>query len=358
MADILKRPMSIKQVPHSRIATVDFNNIPFGRVFSDHMVVMDYEDGEWQAPQIIPYGNLTDMTPGTSVLHYGQAIFEGMKANRDENSDDVLLFRPEENGKRLYDSAVRMGIPPVPVDVFMECLKEVVKLDRQWVPDVPESALYIRPFIYGNDPFIGVKAAQRYKFVIFTCPVGPYYPYPVKVLISEKYVRAFPGGTGAVKAAGNYAATLYPASIAKAEGYDQILWTDGLEHKYVEEIGTMNVMFQIDGKFYTPKLDGTILPGITRKSVIQLLRDAGQEVIEKKVSVEEVINAHKNGTLQDMFGVGTAATITYISDIGFRGENYSLPPIEERTISQGIKAEMEGIKRGRKEDRYNWITRV
>ena len=349
--------LTLKQVTNSRISDVDFNNIPFGKIFSDHMFECDFVDGKWQNPQIKPYGPLS-LHPACSGLHYGQLIFEGMKANRDEITGDILLFRPEENAKRLYKSAVRMGMPPFDPELFVEYLAELLRLDSQWVPNVKDAALYIRPFMIANDNYIGVKTAQNYKLLIITCPVGPYYSRPVKVWIEDEFVRAFPGGTGDAKAAGNYGATLYPANLAKKRGYDQIVWTDGIEHKYIEEIGTMNVFFQIDNVVITPELDGTILEGITRASVIQLMKDEGFSVEERKVSVQEVLEACKNGTIQDVFGTGTAATISHISDIGYHGVNYTLPPIESRSLSNLVKDTMEGIKRGRYEDKYNWTYRV
>lgn len=349
--------LKIERVEHSRISEVDFNNIPFGRIFSDHMLVCDYVDGEWQDAVIQPYQNLS-LSPACSGLHYGQSIFEGMKANRDMETGEILLFRPDENAKRLYDSAQRMCMPPFDPQLFVHCLKELINLDRNWVPNQEDSALYIRPLMFANDNYIGVKAAYNYKLVIFTSPVGAYYAAPVKVWIEDRYVRAFPGGTGDVKAAGNYGPTLYPAKLAKKRGYDQILWTDAYEHKYVEEIGTMNVFFQIDGKVYTPKLESSILPGITRESVMQLIREEGVEVIEKRLSVDEIFAACEKGTLQDAFGTGTAATISHIANLGYKEFDHELPPIAERTLSNKIKQQLEDIKRGRTADVNGWIVRV
>lgn len=352
-----KLDIKITKTQNSKLSEVDFHNIPFGRVFSDHMFVIDYTDGAWQQPEIKPYGGM-DISPACSALHYGQAIFEGMKANLDANTGDVLLFRPEENAKRLNRSAVRMGMPELPVETFMEGLKALLRLDRDWVPNVEDTALYIRPFMFANDNFIGVKKSNNYRFIIFTCPVGAYYSKPVSVWIEKDFKRAFPGGTGAAKAAGNYAATLYPASLVNEKGYDQILWTDGFESKYVEEIGTMNVFFVMDGKVVTPELDGTILEGITRESVLQLMRDEGIEVEERKLSVDEILAAHKNNTLQEVSGVGTAATITHIASLGCEDVHYDLPPISERKISAKIREQLVNIKLGIEEDKYGWIVRV
>lgn len=342
---------------NSRLNEVDFDNLAFGRVFSDHMFYLEYKDGKWQNGKLMPYGDLS-LSPATAVFHYGQAIFEGMKAYKDTATNDVLLFRPEDNGERLAYSARRMGIPPIPVDLFLEGLSELVKLDHEWIPTSEGSSLYVRPFIFAADPYVGVRASETYKFVIITSPVGAYYPHPVSVLVEEKFVRAFKGGTGDAKAAGNYAGTLHPALLGKEKGFDQVLWTDGTEHKYLEEIGTMNVFFLIDGKAYTPELSGTILEGITRDSVIQLLREQGIKVEEKKLSIDEIVAAHKAGTLEDAFGTGTAATITHISKIGYRDLVMELPPVADRKISLGIKKTLTELKTGLQEDTRDWIVRL
>lgn len=347
----------VNRVKHSRLPEVDFNNLPFGRVFSDHLLLIEYTNGDWKQPQIMPYGNL-NLSPATSALHYGQSIFEGMKAHRDINSSDIILFRPEKNAERFNRSAVRMGMPELPTDLFMESLVELVKLDRRWVPNRSDSALYLRPFMFGTDPYIGVHSSETFQFIIFTCPVGPYYSRPISVLADDYFVRAFKGGTGEAKAAGNYGATLYPAKLAKQQGYDQILWMDGQERKYVDEIGTMNVFFIIDGVAVTPMLDGTILEGVTRESVMQLFRDNGIPVEERQVSIDELIAASKNNTLQDAFGAGTAATITHISGFGYKGQHYELPDPTSRSLSIAIKAELEGIKRGSVADRHGWTMHI
>jgi branched-chain amino acid aminotransferase len=321
------------------------------------MVVIDYNNGAWQEPQIMPYGNL-QLSPATAALHYGQSIFEGMKANRDMHSNDILLFRPERNAERLNRSAMRMGMPDLPTELFMESLVELIKLDRNWVPKRTDSSLYMRPFMFATDPYVGVHSSESYKFIIFTCPVGPYYSRPISVLVAEDFVRAFKGGTGEAKAAGNYGATLYPAKLAKQQGYDQILWMDGINHKYVDEIGTMNVFFIIDGVAITPILDGTILDGVTRESVMQLLHDMDVPVEERQISIDEIVAASQKGTLQDAFGAGTAATITHISGIGYRDKHYELPESNTRKISNQVKSQLESIKRGNSPDNHNWIMRV
>ena len=349
--------INITKIEKSRISEIDFNDIPFGKCFADHMAVVDYADGAWQTPQIIPYQNMS-ISPACSALHYGQAIFEGMKAQIDANTGEVLFFRPEQNAKRFAESAKRIGMPILPPEDYLQLLYQLVKIDQQWIPKQADASLYLRPYMFANDNYIGVKAAKNYRFIIFTCPVGPYYSQPVKVLAGDQFVRAIPGGTGATKAAGNYGGTIYPALLAQEQGYDQVLWTDGYEFKYAQEIGTMNVFFIIDGTVITPELDGAILEGVTRASVIQLFRDQGVPVQERKIAITQVIQAHQNGTLQDVFGTGTAATISYISDIGFKGKNYTLPSIESRTLSKAVKVEMDKIKRGTIADRHNWMVRI
>lgn len=352
----MRYDIKVTKTTRSRISEVDFENLPFGRVFSDHMFIADYKDGEWFDFRIVPFENIP-MHPATSALHYGQSIFEGLKAYRTEG-DEVQVFRPRKNAERLNLSAVRMAMPEIPVDLFMQAMDALVNLDQEWVPTSEGSSMYIRPFMFATDDYVGIKASDTYRFVIFTCPVQSYYSAPVKVLISDKYVRAFLGGTGEAKAAGNYAATLQPVMEARKDGYDQILWTDGIEFKYLQEIGTMNIFLQIGGQILTPALTGTILNGITRNSILQLLKDRGLKAEERHITVEELIEAHNVGMLQDAFGAGTAATISHISHIGYKGKKLELPPVESRTLSHELKQELEDIKLGRIADRHGWVHRV
>ncbi|MEX2589700.1 MAG: branched-chain amino acid aminotransferase [Chitinophagales bacterium] len=341
----------------SKIHEVDFNNIPFGRVFSDHMFVVDFIDGAWKDPRIIPFQNLS-MHPSTSALHYGQAIFEGLKAYKD-HSGNIQIFRPEKNIQRMNRSAERMAMPQISEELFLNAMTELIKLDQEWIPTSEGASLYIRPFMFATDEYVGIKASENYKFVIFTCPVQAYYSQPVKVKIAEKYVRAFPGGTGTAKAAGNYAGTLYPVNLAKQEGYDQILWMDAKEFKYLQEIGTMNIFIQIGDKIITPDLSqGTILEGITRDSVLQLLHDWDIEVEERRITIDEVVEAYNKNELKDAFGTGTAATISHISNIGYKNKNLILPDPESRIISNRIKDELNKIKLSRAEDKYNWMYKI
>ena len=335
---------------------LDWDNLTFGRVFSDHMFVMEYSDGEWKNPEISEYADLK-LSPATSVLHYGQSFFEGMKAYR-TNDGEVQLFRPEENAKRFNVSARRMCMPEVPIDVFVESLKSLIEIDKDWVPNKDGCSLYVRPFMIATDPYVGIKPSGTYKFIVFTCPVGAYYSEPVKVKIETEYSRAVKGGTGFAKAAGNYAGALYPAKIAQEKGYGQLIWTDAFEHKYIEEAGTMNVIFQIGDTLVTPVSSDTILDSITRRSVVDIARDWGYKVEERKVLVSEVIEAIETGNLTEAFGAGTAATIAQISLISYKGVDYELPPVENREFSNKVKQELENIKYGRIEDRFNWMLKV
>jgi len=348
--------IKVSKVLESAIDKMDWENLQFGRVFSDHMFVMEYSDGSWKNPEIMPYGDLK-MSPATSVLHYGQSFFEGMKAYRNTEGD-VQLFRPEQNAERFNSSARRMCMPEVPVDVFLQALKSLINVDSEWVPNRDGYSLYVRPFMIATDPYVGIKPSDTYKFIIFTCPVGAYYSEPVKVKIETEYSRAVEGGTGYAKAAGNYAGALYPAKLAQEAGYRQLIWTDALEHKYIEEAGTMNVVFQIGDTIITPKSSDTILAGITRRSVVEVARDWGYKVEERRVLISEVIEAIKTGTLVEAFGAGTAATIAQISLINYEGEDYNLPPVENRVFSNKVKEELEKIKYGKIEDRFDWMLKI
>jgi branched-chain amino acid aminotransferase len=348
--------ITIEKTAKSRLGSIDVNNVPFGKVFSDHMLVAEYKDGQWQKPVISPYREIP-MSYSISALHYGQAIFEGMKAYKNENGE-VALFRPLENYHRLNRSAQRMAMPGVPEDIFIGGLMELLKIDKNWIPDSETGSLYIRPFIIATDEAIGVKASDTYKFIIITCPAGKYYQEPVKVMVETNYFRAVEGGVGFVKAAGNYGRSLFPTKLAQSKGYQQVIWTDAKTHSYIEESGTMNVMFVIDGVLLTPSLSDTILSGITRDSVLKIARDWGMMVEERKISIKEVINAHKKGKLQEAFGVGTAATIAHIITIGYEGKDYDLPPIEQRSFSPKVDEALRDIRKGRITDKFHWMLKV
>ena len=348
--------VKVQKTSKSRLSELDFNNLSFGKAFSDHMFMADYKDGQWADAQILPYGPMP-MSPSTSALHYGQAIFEGMKAYKNDKGE-VLLFRPLDNHKRINISAERMAMPGISEELFMEGLKQLVSLDRDWVPTTEGASLYIRPFLIGTDEYIGVKPSDDYRFYIITSPGGMYYNEPIKVLVETNFIRAVEGGVGYVKASGNYGRSLFPTKLAQQRGYHQIIWTDGRNHRYLEESGTMNLMFVIDDVLITPPLGDTILAGITRDSVLTLARDWKMKVQERKISIDEVIDAHKRGTLEEAFGTGTAATIAHIAQIGFEGKDYVLPPVPERIFSNRVAKELDNIRKGRVVDRHNWMYKI
>jgi len=314
--------IEVNKTNNSRISEMDFQNIEFAKQYSDHMFIADFDGNEWKDYKIVPYQNIS-LSPANPAIHYGQSIFEGLKAYKSANGE-VLIFRPERNFERMNISAERMMMPTLDEDIFMDGLHELVNLDRQWVPDVDGTALYIRPFMFAMDEYIGIRPSKTFRFMIITCPVGAYYSRPVKVKIEEHYTRAIKGGTGYAKTAGNYAASLYPASLAQKAGYDQLLWTDGQFHKFIEESGTMNIMFVINNTLITAPLGDTILNGINRDSVRELARRWGMDVEVRPIEVDELIKSIENNTLQEAFGVGTAATIANIEVIGYREIDYTL----------------------------------
>jgi len=350
----MKYNINITKVEKSKVENIDFNNIPLGTTFTDHMFICDYENGVWVNPRIEPLA-LIPTHPAAMALHYGQAIFEGMKATVDAEGNPIL-FRANKNAARLNTSADRMGMPHFPEDLFVEGLKQLVDLERNWIPPTDGSALYLRPFMYADEPFIGMRAATHYKFIIMASPAGPFFSKRIKLWAEKQYIRAAQGGTGEAKAAGNYAAAIRPTELAKAKGYDQVLWLDAIEHKYIQEVGTMNIFFKIDGKFITPKRDGSILDGITRMSVIDVLKDKGYEVIERAITINEIIEASKNNTLEEAFGTGTAVGIAYIQNIGIEDETIHVS--DESPVGLEVNNTLNDIKTGRVKDKFNWITKV
>ncbi len=348
--------INIEKTKKTRVSEVDINNVPFGKSFSDHMFVAEYADGKWKKADIMPYGDVP-MSYAMSALHYGQAIFEGMKAYKNDKGE-VSLFRPLENFKRLNKSAIRMAMPEIPEELFMNGLMELIRLDSAWVPSSETGSLYIRPFIIATDEAIGVKISDTYKFVIITCPAGKYYSEPIKVLVETNYYRAVKGGVGYVKAAGNYGRSLYPTKLAQQKGYQQVIWTDSETQAHFEESGTMNVMFVIGDTLITPGLSDTILDGVTRNSVLALARDWGMKVEERKVSINEVFEAYEKGTLKEVFGCGTAATIAQIVGIGHNGKDYILPPVSERKFSTKIDETLRNIRKGKAQDKFGWMMKV
>jgi branched-chain amino acid aminotransferase len=336
----------------SRLAETDITDLPFGKVFTDHMFVADFEDGEWKNFEILPYGPLP-MSPAISALHYGQAIFEGLKAYKQANGD-VSVFRADKNFTRFNKSATRMAMANVPEELFMQGIAALIDIDRAWVPDEENYSLYLRPVMFATDPFLGVRPSATYKFVILANPSAPYYSKPLKVKIETHYTRSADGGVGAAKTAGNYSRAMLPTAEAQAEGFDQLIWTDAKDHKYVEESGAANLMFVIGGKIVTPEVRETILDGVTRDTLIQLAKSMGIEVEERRVLIQEVLDNIENGTLTEAFAVGTAATVTQISEISYEGKAYLLTDPATRTVSTGIAKKLNEIRYGVSADEFDW----
>ncbi|WP_264511023.1 branched-chain amino acid aminotransferase [Flavobacterium sp. N1719] len=347
----MTQEIKITKVAQSQAAGVDFHNIVMGTRFSDHMFICDYENGAWHNPRIEPLA-LIPTHPAAMALHYGQAIFEGMKATLGQDGTP-LLFRPEENAKRLNHSADRMGMPAFPEDLFVEALKQFVALEKEWIPTQEGSALYLRPFMYADEAFIGMRAATSYKFIIMASPAGPFFSRKIKLYAEKKYVRAVNGGTGEAKAAGNYAAAIRPTEYAKAQGYDQVLWLDAHDFNYIQEVGTMNIFFKVDGKFITPSLSGSILNGITRMSVIDLLRHKGYEVTERPITMDEIKAAHAAGLLEEAFGTGTAVGIAMVEAIGNNDFTLTLP--EANPVSHMVNDTLNAMKVQQEADPFGWI---
>ncbi|MBK8346284.1 MAG: branched-chain amino acid aminotransferase [Saprospiraceae bacterium] len=342
----------VTKTQESSLSKVDFNNIPFGKTFSDHMFVADYIHGEWTNLSIVPVAKI-QVHPGNMAWHYGQAIFEGMKATRDA-AGHALLFRPELHAKRMNASARRMCMPELPEDLFLQAIHTLVDMEKAWIPPAAGSALYIRPFMIAMDETIGVKASETYKFIIFVMPVGPYYTNPVKLLAQDTYVRAVVGGVGEAKTAGNYAASLLPATMARKEGYDQVMWLDGVHKKYIQEVGTMNIFFVINDEVVTPNLDGAILDGITRNSMIALFKDKGYKVTERPITIDEVMDAGKNGSLIEVFGTGTAAVVAPVSHLKYKDQVLELD-MNKRNLSKWAYETINGIRNRTIEDKFGWI---
>jgi branched-chain amino acid aminotransferase len=341
-------------------AKPDQNNLGFGQYFTDHMFVMEYTKGKgWHDPKIVPYAPLS-LDPSTMVFHYGQAIFEGLKAYKTKNNK-VLLFRPKKNMERINISNERLCIPEIDVDFAVTATKTLVNLDKDWIPEAEGTSLYIRPFIIATDPFVGVRPSNTYKFIIILSPVGAYYKEglnPVKIFIENQYVRAVKGGMGFAKTAGNYASSLKAQEEAHDKGYTQVLWLDGVERKYIEEVGTMNVFFKINGEVITPSLEGSILPGITRDSSIQLLKSWGVKITERRLSIDELYSAHSNGTLEEAFGTGTAAVISPIGEFNWDGKIIKLNDGKIGELSQKLYNAITSIQNGKSEDTLDWTVEV
>lgn len=347
--------MKIKKIDSSSINSVDFENLNFGAVFSDHMFTCDYVDGKWINPEIIPYQPIS-VSPASRVFHYGQACFEGMKAFKDDNND-VWLFRPTENYNRIIKSSVRLAMPKFPEELFFEGLNTLLKMDAQWIKPGIGNSLYIRPFIFASEGSINATEACEYKFMIICAPASSYYSDDVKVKIEKSFSRAAKGGVGYAKAAGNYAAQFYPTSLAIDEGYQQIIWTDSSTHQYIEEAGTMNLFFRIEDKLLTAPTSDSILDGITRKSLIQIAKDKGIDVEVRPIKVDELIDAANSGTLIEIFGSGTAVVVLPIVGFGFENKKFDLPKVENSWASI-LKNELNGIQYKLIDDPYNWTVKI
>lgn len=353
--NITEQKISIEKVKQSKINQVDFDNLSFGSVFADHMLVCDYNNGKWEAPKVIPYQPIV-LDPSSKIFHYGQSIFEGMKAYKDANND-TWLFRPLENQKRLNVSAKRMAIPEIPEDYFMEGLKTLLKVDEQWIPKNEGSSLYIRPFIFATGQGFHASPADEYKFIISCAPSGAYFSGKVKVLIEEKYSRSANGGVGFAKAGGNYAGQFYPTQLAVAKGYNQVIWTDDNTHEYIEEAGAMNIFIRINDTLITGPTSDRILDGITRKSILEIAKDENIKTEVRKITVAEVIAAAKDGSLKEMFGAGTAAVISPIATFGYRDVDYDLPENED-SMATKLKKRITDIQYNKAEDPFGWRYKV
>lgn len=351
MSNAITKNLEIIKSKTTKIHDVDFDNLGFGKVYTDHMMVCDYKNGAWSMPKIMPYQPIT-LEPSAKIFHYGQSIFEGMKGYKDSKGN-ILLFRPMDNCKRLNISAKRLAIPEVPEDYFMEGLKTLLKVDSDWIPKAEGSSLYIRPFIFATGLGFHASPADEYKLIIALSPSGPYFSGKVKVLIEEKYSRSANGGVGYAKAGGNYAGQFYPTQLAINKGYNQVIWTDDTNHEYIEEAGAMNIFMRINETLITAPTSDRILDGITRKSIIEIAKDMGIKVEVRRIKVSEVVEAAKNGSLKEMFGAGTAAVISPISGFGYRGEDYDLPELKE-TYAAKLKKRITDIQTNKVDDPYCW----
>ena len=347
--------ITVSKSGKSKIDQVDFDNLPFGTLFTDHMFICDYENGEWTNPRIEPYGPLT-MDPSAKVFHYGQAVFEGMKAYKDKE-DQVWLFRPEDNFNRINISGERLAMPAFPKEFFFEGLETLLKLDQEWIKKGEGNSLYIRPFVIATEAGVSASPANRYQFIIICAPAQAYYSGAVKVLIAEKYSRSADGGVGFAKAAGNYAGQFYPTNLAIQDGFQQVIWTDAKSHEYLEEAGTMNIFVKIGDTLITAPTSDRILDGITRKSLIALAESMGIKVEVRPIRVSELVEAAENGSLKEMFGSGTAAVISPVAGFSYQDQYHELPTQENSTASL-LKKGLTDIQQNNVEDKFNWTHKV
>lgn len=347
--------MKITKIISSRIDSVDFSNLPFGRIFSDHMLRAEFNLGSWGELEIIPYGPIS-FNPSLQALHYGQSIFEGMKAFKNKDNE-LLLFRKEENLKRMNRSAERLSIPKIPEFFFTEGLEKLLSIDNNWCSSKDGYSLYIRPFIFASSDCIKASSSDKFTFIVITSPTFNYYNGEINLIIEQKYTRASKGGVGFTKAAGNYASSFYPTKLANSKGFQQVIWTDSYHHNYIEECGTMNIWFRIGDSLYTPEISDTILEGITRDSVIRIASDSGIKVYEEKISIENIIQAYKSGELLEVFGSGTAVSISPISSITFNDFTMKFNN-NDNSYANTFKAKLQNIQRGIDEDKYSWVSKI
>ena len=350
---ILTSNISVERVKESRIKEVDFSTLEFGNHLSDHMFVADYNNGRWDAPRVVPFADIS-VSPAMLSLHYGQSVFEGMKAFRTQ-SGDINIFRPQKHLARFNKSLDRMCMPAVPEDLFLSALETLITVDEQWVPDGDGATLYIRPLAFATESRLGVKVSDQYKLIIMTSPVGPYQSKPYRLKVENHFVRTAEGGTGFAKCAGNYGGAFYPTQIARQEGFDQILWTDHKEHRYIDEVGMMNVMFVLGGKLVTPRLTSAILEGVTRDSILTLAKDmAIFPVEERRIAMDEIREGFSKGTLTEAFGTGTAAVVAPIAVIHIDGQDYHIPAAGPTSFQQQVKEKLNNMRLGHEPDPYGW----
>jgi branched-chain amino acid aminotransferase len=348
----LTTSIPVQRVAKSRIKEVDFNNLEFGKYIADHMVMADFKDGKWHEPAIVPFGDIL-MSPAMLSLHYGQAVFEGMKAFY-MNDGNINIFRPQRHHQRLNRSLDRMCMPQVSEEMFLQSLRALIELDREWIPKAEGSSFYIRPFMFAYEARLGVKVADHFKFIIINSPVAAYQAKPYRLKVEDTYVRTAEGGTGFAKCAGNYGGAFYPTQIAREEGFDQILWTDHKEHKYIDEVGMMNVMFVINGKLVTPKLTTAILDGVTRDTILTLAKDMGVTVEERRVSIDEIEAGLKDGSVTEAFGTGTAAVVAPIAVIKIKGNDLTIPVAGPDSFQLRAKKKLNDIRMGAEPDKHGW----
>jgi len=343
---------AVTKVKQSRLSETDFNNLEFGKYIADHMLVADFKDGKWHEPTIVPFGDML-MSPAMLSLHYGQSVFEGMKAFY-MNDGNINIFRPKKHSARFNKSLERMCMPTVPEEMFIQSLHALIELDKKWIPKSEGSSLYIRPFMFAFESRLGVKVADHFKFMIINSPVAAYQSKPYRLKVEDHFVRTAEGGTGFAKCAGNYGGAFYPTQVAREEGFDQILWTDHKEHKYIDEVGMMNVMFVINGKLITPKLTTAILDGVTRDSILAIAKDMGMPIEERRVSLDEIEEGFKNGSLTEAFGAGTAAVVAPIAVINIHGKDYQIKAADGNSFQLRVKQRLNDVRMGSAPDVHGW----